>query len=943
MRKWKKPALWVIASLLLLAGFIAFILPGIVKDQAVKGIERATGRKAAIAEVSLNPLTWTARVDGFRLMEKGSGVTFASFSSARVTISPQSVFRLAPIVASARLSAPYLHVVRTSANTYNFSDLLEGNKEPKAKGGKSSRFSVNNITISNGSIDFLDQALPQEKVHQLRHIEIGVPFISNIKYLAERYVQPRFSALVNGAPLHLEGKLKPFMKGAETSFTVNLKDLSLPYYLSYYPGKPPVQMDTGRLSTALEIVHRVTAGNNPELEVKGKVVLEEIASRDQSGAQLLSLARGEARISRVEVMGREFALSALAVDGLELNVVRDRQGKWNFQQITGEARQEQGPKAEATPAKKPLISVGDISLSRGIIHFSDSMPRGGFTTDVRDLNFVMQGFSTAPGRKAAYTLSFATARGETGKVIGDLSLDPLTADTTVECRDILLDAYYPYLAEQLTAPIKGKLDIVAGAALTPGDGLVLNKLEIETRQMVIPFGKDEGVKLAKIALRGGKGSLKARSLEVESVSLENGTIRVSRDAKGGLSPLALLRETKKPAVTAKEKKGEKKENEPPFRYLVKGINGAGLAVTFVDRMKEDEPAIKLRNLRFSLANITGPRFSPMPFRVAAAYGNKGTISASGSVNPKPLKLKGECALRGIPLADFDAYLPDNLNVTIADGKLDTRLAINLAESKGQLSGSFRGGLGIRSFYTLDADNEDLLKWESLQIDDLAGTLAPFSLKVADVALSRCYSRIVVDKSGTLNLQQLRAPEQKEETPQQAAPPPQKPSPPPQAAPAGPGKIEIGTVTMQDGTIVFIDHHTSPEYSSTMVNLGGRVSGLTSAADKLADVDLRGNLENHSPLRITGQINPLRDNLFADLTVSFTDIELSPLTPYSGTYLGYAVDKGKLFLDLKYKIENKKLDSSNKVFIDQLTFGNKVESDKATALPVRLAVALLKDR
>src|SRR5512146_678343 len=129
----------------------------------------------------------------------------------------------------------------------------------------------------------------------------------------------------------------------------------------------------------------------------------------------------------------------------------------------------------------------------------------------------------------------------------------------------------------------------------------------------------------------------------------------------------------------------------------------------------------------------------------------------------------------------------------------------------------------------------------------------------------------------------------------------------------------------------------------MVNLGGRISGLSSAANILADVDLRGNLENQSPLRITGRINPLRDVLFVDLKVSFNDIELSPITPYSGTFLGYAVDKGKLYLDLTYHIEKKELNSQNKVFIDQLTFGRKVESDKATSLPVRLAVALLKDR
>jgi len=95
--------------------------------------------------------------------------------------------------------------------------------------------------------------------------------------------------------------------------------------------------------------------------------------------------------------------------------------------------------------------------------------------------------------------------------------------------------------------------------------------------------------------------------------------------------------------------------------------------------------------------------------------------------------------------------------------------------------------------------------------------------------------------------------------------------------------------------------------------------------------------------IRDRINPLREDLFIDLKLSFKDIDLSPVTPYSGTYLGYTVEKGKLFLDLKYLIDKKQLNSENNVFIDQFTFGKKVESEKATSLPVRLAVALLKDR
>jgi len=90
-------------------------------------------------------------------------------------------------------------------------------------------------------------------------------------------------------------------------------------------------------------------------------------------------------------------------------------------------------------------------------------------------------------------------------------------------------------------------------------------------------------------------------------------------------------------------------------------------------------------------------------------------------------------------------------------------------------------------------------------------------------------------------------------------------------------------------------------------------------------------------------NPLAKDLFLDFKVDFREIDLSPLSPYSGRYAGYGIQKGKLTLNLKYHIEKRKLESENKVFLDQFTFGDAVASPDATKLPVRLAVALLKDR
>jgi len=120
-----------------------------------------------------------------------------------------------------------------------------------------------------------------------------------------------------------------------------------------------------------------------------------------------------------------------------------------------------------------------------------------------------------------------------------------------------------------------------------------------------------------------------------------------------------------------------------------------------------------------------------------------------------------------------------------------------------------------------------------------------------------------------------------------------------------------------------------------------VAGLSSDLGTTADVELRGRVSD-APLEILGKINPLSGNLFIDLKAAAKGIELPQFSPYSGKYAGYAIEKGKLSVDLAYKLENRRLEAQNKVFLDQLTFGDKVESPTATKLPVLLAVSLLKN-
>lgn len=109
------------------------------------------------------------------------------------------------------------------------------------------------------------------------------------------------------------------------------------------------------------------------------------------------------------------------------------------------------------------------------------------------------------------------------------------------------------------------------------------------------------------------------------------------------------------------------------------------------------------------------------------------------------------------------------------------------------------------------------------------------------------------------------------------------------------------------------------------------------------MDLAGRVDKAAPFKVAGKINPLSEDAFTDLVITLGGMDLTPAGPYSSKYAGYGLAKGKLSLDLKYKISEKLLEAENLVSIDQLTFGQQVESPDATSLPVPLLMALLQDR
>jgi hypothetical protein len=437
--------------------------------------------------------------------------------------------------------------------------------------------------------------------------------------------------------------------------------------------------------------------------------------------------------------------------------------------------------------------------------------------------------------------------------------------------------------------------------------------------------------------------LDQHNINLGTIELSRGDIKTTRLADGSFSPLQLLR--KQPAAEKTETTTDDETNTP-WNIRAESLDIQKFKLLFTDATLVKKPQAYIPDFNLHAEKLSYPVAEKSPFSLAIKVGEKGSIKADGTFVHTPLVLQTQTEIAAFPLDFFNDFVPENLNLNLKDGRFFSTLAVNLDQQPDKLNGSFSGKVNVDNFELRDPIGDgELLTWNNLRVDGIEGEIAPLSLHITDVVLNDYLANIQITPEGQINLTSVTAADSETNVKKTGNEPARIEPPATQEKTASSEPrpdIRIDTLTLQGGTVSFVDRHLPSTFSTTMYKLGGRVTGLASDEQMQADVDLRGQLENHSPLTVTGKINPLSQDLFTDLTLSFKDIDLTPMTPYSGTYLGYVIDKGKLNLDLNYQIEHRKINATNKVMIDQFTFGDTVASDKATSLPVALAIALLKD-
>lgn len=858
-------------------GFLA--LPALLRSQAEQLAPQVLHRQLSIAKVEFNPFTLALSVQGARMMETDGRAVFVSFDALDIDLSWQSLFRLAPVVQQVRLAQPYVHLARNADHVYSIADILQliASQPPSPE---PVRFSVNNIMLEGGRIAFDDQ--PAGTRHAVENLKLGVPFVSSMPADVAVFVEPLLSATVDGAPLHVQGKARPYADRREFTAELKLDKLELAPLLGYLPFKPAFRLPSGRLDARLAFQWAQPHGGASSLVLGGEAALKDVTLQQGDGAPVMKFAALSAQLGKLELSSGRYTLDKITLDGLDANVARDSKGNLNLDKLLAPAPQVvvadklaskaandsvSKPTTKSASAGAPVVTVQEVAIKGAALRYVDDTPQSAMRAGVEQFNLALRGVAVDTGKRSATV----------AELVSDSAALSLRQGQRVPTDQA------PAASAASAAPAKGAAEpyrLALGKAVIDGWSLKMEDRRhaqtmaatVAPLQLGVQDWSNAPGARSKVAL---KATVNKRGLLAIDGSVAGGTAGnpLAADLALELKDLDLL--PLQPYVTeyvnlrltqaAVSAKGRLKLEQDAAGKLRGGYKGDASVdkLATVDKLNDNDflswKALALGGIDMQLA----PFALQMESVTLADFFARIIIDPSGRINVQDVMRTAGNEGKSLTDAGYRAQTPD--------GKADAKLA-SKPESK--------------------------------------------------VAIS--------SKAGNKAV---------------AVMPPLTPPVPPATADGGAEPlppIHIGKLALSGGRVRFTDNFIKPNYTANLKDLAGAITGLTSDPASPAGVELKGSV-NGAPLAINGRVHPMRRDLFLDVKAEVRGMELASLSGYADKYVGYGIEKGKLSFEVTYQLNQRKLEAQNRLILDQLTFGQESANPQATKLPVNLAVALLSDR
>ena len=977
-----------------LLGF--FAAPPLIRHIASQQLSKQLDRPASIGRIALNPYTLRFEADNVHIGERGGAGDFVDISRLIVQPSWSSVFRGAPIVNEVQVDSPRFHLVRYDAQHFNFSDLIEKfANQPAKPNSKPTQFSVSNIRVENGQITFDDRLLGTS--HVIDQWKLGIPFIATLPSKTDIFVEPLLRARIDGnSQIAIDGRTKPFAASRESEVSLRFDELDVPKLVSYVPSKLPVIVQSGKLSTDLKL-NFVMSNDTPSLRVAGTVDLNDVDVQDQGKAPFFAARAVHVAAASLEPLKSVYRFDEIRIDAPNASLARDKDGVLSVEHMFASAPDKAAPKetadangdvkAAAEKATPPIdLAIKRFTLADGTVHVHDEAASRPVEAGLQNLAVTVTDFSTLASAPAHYTLSTnLTNSGGSLAADGTVGLAAKTASAKLDLKSLKLPPLQPYLdtaasVQALDGALSATTNIDANWSKSP---MALTVADTQLDMQAVKLAA-RGDKAPVISLAQGKVVVKhvdvaARTADVTSVDATGLAVDAQRlkDGTINLSALASPHQeaTERTAIHAAKKA---QEQGPAWHYTIGELTLKDATADFTDNTTPQPVKLSFTPVQLKVQQISDDLGRPLPVDLQATLNRKGTLAVKGDVTATPLKLAVKVNANQLDAAAFEPYFGSKLNATLASALLNASgdLAVTQAKS---LKANFHGDMALVAVRMIDkATSDPFAGWGSLALTNLKADYDEHGTVVdaGRVTFSKFYGRVLLDAQGKLNLKDVVAheggttqsltrdksgshpipltPEAVSEAVAASAPTVASAATPAKAAsapvatakaatpPQSPVKMHFGQLVLQQGRVTYTDNFIKPNYTANLVDIQGTIGAFGTESTTPAPVDVAARLAANGPLTIRGTVNPLIAKPALDLTATAHDIELTNLTPYSAKYAGYPITKGKLNVDLHYQLANDQLNANNHLFIDQLTFGDHIDNDTATKLPVRFAISLLKN-
>ncbi len=647
---------------------------------------------------------------------------------------------------------------------------------------------------------------------------------------------------------------------------------------------------------------------------------------------------------------------ALQIENIELvqlhtEVIFDEDGTLNLTQLFDlPPDEEQSENTEGSPF---ALRIDRLQLIEGSVRFADQRPSEPIDFLLDSLNFELLNFATRSGDAADAVL---VATGPSGARVdwnGQINLAPISSSGRFEISNLQLKDFWSYAQGAVPLQLKeGRLSLASDYRLNLAGRTDLQLSDLSAELAPLKLDTADGQPLVRLDnLQISEASVDLPEQRVVIGKLRSRALEswVTRERDGELNWQKLL-------TPSSEDMGEEdQEQRPPQQPLASTADTSAEQATdawqvllqdaqlrdyqlhLSDLVPDEKVTLEMGPLDLNVSGFDSRGTSPFKLELSTQVGNQGAIKATGQLQLQPAQGQLNIDTRDIDLRIAQAYLTPLVHLELRSGMLTSQLQLELTGTE-PLAFELTGTAQVTQLHTLDTiNNRDFVKWERLEVAGLRYQ-HPEALELERLDVNQPYARFIINPDLTTNINDLMV--------DKAAPGAELSEAKEEVAEVtgqtDPMAIRIGGVNINDGSANFSDLSLRPPFITAVEELNGRVGAIDNQAQQPATVDVTGKVDRYAPVSIEGSLTPFDPMQSLDIATRFRQVELTTLSPYSAKFAGYRIRKGRMDLDLHYRIQEGMLNAANKVVLEQLQLGEQVDSPEAVDLPIRLAVALLKD-